>query len=371
MKKAEVTTRIESLFEANPDIDFIKFFGGEPTLRIDLIKGICDFVENKLKKRVHFALTTNGTLAASRHLDLWQRYHVSVSVTVDGPPHVHDAVRTRADGRGSHASAVAYCRDLAAANFPFAVVGVFDERHLRSGMSYLDMIKYLNEIAPLSKVQFLESLGDAASHEMGEEPLQMARAQVVEAVDAIMEAMTSAFISPNDGRWLYDNNIFRFIYGIVRETALPYEHACTASNLTTIFPSGELMACYTFAEKSTSAYGSKWTSKTELEDRRQEFRAAHKWEAMAARGTRVPWYRGVVGDICVADMLNSSGGLEQSAFYKAFQETATLRILQWMPVVAKDPVAVARVLHAMEQHKIITGEYTLKMSRDFTAAQGA
>jgi hypothetical protein len=116
------------------------------------------------------------------------------------------------------------------------------------GMSYLDMIKYLNEIAPLSKVQFLESLGDAASHEVGEATLHMARVQVVEAVDA--------FISPNDGRWLYDNNIFRFVYGIVRQTALPYEHACTASNLTTIFPSGELMACYTFAEKPTLAFGS-------------------------------------------------------------------------------------------------------------------
>lgn len=70
MKISDVLRRLQSLFEHQPDIDFIKFFGGEPTLRIDLIASVCDFVTHKLKRNVHFALTTNGTQLAERHLVL-------------------------------------------------------------------------------------------------------------------------------------------------------------------------------------------------------------------------------------------------------------------------------------------------------------
>jgi len=360
----EVTKTIASLFATKPDIDFIKFFGGEPTLRMDLIEAVCDFVTHKLGKTTHFALTTNGTFPATEHLSLWRQYHVSVSVSIDGPPAIHDAERKRSDGRGSHRDALAYCQTLRDSDFPFAAVGVFDERHIKGGMSYLDMIRYLNQFSPLVKVQFLEALGDAADHVTDHFDLDEARRQVIEAVDHIMTAVTSDFLDVQHPAWVYDNNLFRFLYGIMCETARPYEHACTASNLTTVFPSGDLMSCYTLASFDDAQYGTRTTVPESVEQRRQEFQNTHTWTYLSSCGASVPWYRGIVGDICVADMMNSqSKGLEQSDLYRTFQETATLRILQWLPAVASEPLLLARVLHAIEEHRAITGEYTDKMRK--------
>ncbi|CAL1525657.1 GTP 3',8-cyclase [Bacillus subtilis] len=364
MKSGQVLRRLESLFEMEPNIDFIKFFGGEPTLRMDLIEEVCDFVTNKLGKRVHFALTTNGTLKASKHIELWKRYHVSVSVSVDGPPHIHDAVRIRKDGSGSHEQALEYCDYLRQKDFPFAVVGVFDERHITSGFTYLDTIKYLNKISPLVKVQFVEALGDAVNNGgIGTYTISDVKKQVESAVDAIMELISNTFVdwSLGSDKWLYDNNILRFVHGIVKEKARPYSHACTASQLTTVFPSGDLTACYTFSERSDLRYGDESTSKISLSEKKQQFRDHHNWKTLSNSGVSVPWYRGVVGDICVADMMNSPyEGLRQSDFYKAFQETAVLRILQHLPMFAKHPLKQARLLHAIEKHRTLTGEYSRK-----------
>jgi sulfatase maturation enzyme AslB (radical SAM superfamily) len=251
MKIDDVRRRLEDFFTRQPDIDFIKFFGGEPTLRMDLIRGVCDFVTRDLGRSVHFALTTNGTLDARSHLETWQRYHMSVSVSVDGPAEIHDAVRTHKDGRGSFREAIRYCDTLSRENFPFAVVGVFDERHLSAGMSYLDTIRYLNTHSSLAKVVFVEALGDATNSELCSKPeaAHRARKQVNDAVDAIMANATEHWIKPGGPEWVYDNNLFRFLSGIVSGTAVPYEHACTASNLTTLFPSGAMMSCYTLSEK--------------------------------------------------------------------------------------------------------------------------
>src|SRR5205823_2248714 len=48
MKVDDVKRQIESLFGSSPDIDFVKFFGGEPTLKFGLIEEICDFITEDL-----------------------------------------------------------------------------------------------------------------------------------------------------------------------------------------------------------------------------------------------------------------------------------------------------------------------------------
>lgn len=359
-----IKRQIKTLFDEHPNIDFIKFFGGEPTLRMDVIKEVCRYVTSDLDRRVQFAVTTNGTLPPESHIDTWRRFHVSVAVSIDGPEKIHDACRVDSRGEGSHFKALTYADYLSKHKFPFAVVGVFDERHLKAGISYLDTIRYLNSVSPLTKVQFLEALGEAAAYdvlaETGVSDINaLITAQVEEAVDAVIDRATSTWVSPATD-WLYDNNLMRFIYGIVSGHARPYRHACTASNLTTIFPGGEVMPCYTFAEDADFHYGKASDLLTSIEEKRKIFNEKLTWSALGARGVRVPWYRGVVGDVCVADMRNSAidGVPVQSSFYATFQETAVRRILQQLVPVSKNSQSLVRLKFAVAQHQKITGRFT-------------
>ena len=244
----QVLERIDSLFSKHPDISFIKFFGGEPTLRMDIIESVCEHVTQKLKKSVRFAVTTNGTTDASKHYEIWKRYHMNVSVSIDGPKAIHDSQRVTRDGKGSYEKAIEYCAYLTNMNFPFAVVGVFDERHIGNGVTYLETIKYLNKFSPIVKVQFVEALGDAGGNPaaLSFQP-DDAKLQIKNAIDEVWSYITRKWAHPEQQEWLYDNNILRFAYGVVKGKAKPYLHACTASNLTTIMPSGSLMPCYTFS----------------------------------------------------------------------------------------------------------------------------
>ena len=87
---------------------FIGLHGGEPTLlpkaRFDQI---CTILRDALADvtTVHFAMQTNGTLLDDEWIELLAKHHVMVGVSIDGPPHIHDAARPDHRGRGSYDAA--------------------------------------------------------------------------------------------------------------------------------------------------------------------------------------------------------------------------------------------------------------------------
>lgn len=368
MSEKEVLQRVKNIMDAQPDLTFIKFFGGEPTLRFDLVESICEFVTSlRPDVPMHFAITTNGTTNADRHLEVYRKFHISVSVSIDGPKPIHDSIRLTKSGRGSFDKAMEYAATLRTGNFPFAAVGVFDRRHAEAGMTYLDTIKFLNSISPLSKVQFVEALGDAVgSEDVDPGNMKPVQSEINQAVDEIFGLVTESWVNPEDKTWTYDNNIFRFLNGIVTRSAIPYTHACTASHLTTLFPSGQMMPCYTFSERKDLQFGNGLTTVSQLESRRISFQERHNWDALSSRGVVVPWYRGIVGDICVADMINSGSDYESSPFYKMFQSQTSLRCLQNLASAASDPLRLARLQSALHHHRCLTGAFTAKMSNNLS-----
>lgn len=81
-------------------------FGGEPLLNMPAVKAA---IEEAVKsgeetgKKVQISLTTNGTLLNPEVIDFLHRYRVGVSVSLDGPPDLHDANRPDLSGQGSYA----------------------------------------------------------------------------------------------------------------------------------------------------------------------------------------------------------------------------------------------------------------------------
>jgi len=87
----------------------VVLFGGEPLLRFPLIRtavGDARRMAGERGKEISFSLTTNGTLVTREIAGFLMENGVSVCVSIDGPPGVHDANRPYASGRGSHEDVV-------------------------------------------------------------------------------------------------------------------------------------------------------------------------------------------------------------------------------------------------------------------------
>ncbi|GAB4259262.1 radical SAM protein [Deferrisoma sp.] len=83
-------------------------FGGEPLMNVPAVRAAVEEAEQAGRaagKTVRFSLTTNGTLVTDEAAEFLGAHRVSVSVSLDGPPDVHDANRPTRAGAGSYAAA--------------------------------------------------------------------------------------------------------------------------------------------------------------------------------------------------------------------------------------------------------------------------
>jgi len=84
----------------------ITLFGGEPLLNLPVLREAVDYGYRKGKeagKHVNFTMTTNATLLTEEVSRFLHDHDVGVTVSIDGPQEVHDAVRPFKSGRGSFA----------------------------------------------------------------------------------------------------------------------------------------------------------------------------------------------------------------------------------------------------------------------------
>jgi radical SAM peptide maturase (CXXX-repeat target family)/CXXX repeat peptide maturase len=89
-----------------------EFIGGEPTIEMELIDKISDYILYKMYKLRHkwlycyrFMIGTNGLLYTSEAFQQYIRKHhgnLSVAVTIDGSKEKHDLSRIKKDGSGSY-----------------------------------------------------------------------------------------------------------------------------------------------------------------------------------------------------------------------------------------------------------------------------
>lgn len=90
-------------------------FGGEPLLNMKAIKAAVEEAEKLASaagKKLLVSLTTNGTLLSEDTLAFFREHRVVVSVSLDGPPDLHDANRPDASGKGSYAKILPQLRAL-------------------------------------------------------------------------------------------------------------------------------------------------------------------------------------------------------------------------------------------------------------------
>ena len=83
----------------------ITFFGGETLMNFPLLKQVVQYATAQAAaegRAVDFSLTTNATLLTPAIIDFLSENRIGVTVSMDGPPDLHDKLRVFANGRGSY-----------------------------------------------------------------------------------------------------------------------------------------------------------------------------------------------------------------------------------------------------------------------------
>jgi uncharacterized protein len=84
----------------------VTFFGGEPLMNLPVVFAAHRYMKERADRegrRIAFGLTTNGTLLTEELVEFFRKEAFTITVSMDGPPDVHDRLRPLQDGGGSYA----------------------------------------------------------------------------------------------------------------------------------------------------------------------------------------------------------------------------------------------------------------------------
>lgn len=145
---------VKRLREAAREHRFIKaiqFIGGEPLLNLPAMTAVAEetgvLVQDRtLLNKPSLCVVTNLTLLSNDHIVLFKKYRFALLVSLDGPEEIHDALRPTRGGQGSHAKVMSNIEVLKRGEIPFDVYCTYTRKHLQSGISIVDLLRYFHSI---------------------------------------------------------------------------------------------------------------------------------------------------------------------------------------------------------------------------------
>jgi uncharacterized protein len=113
----------------------VDFFGGEPMLNMDIVQTAVVYgrdLEKRTGKRLHFTITTNGTLLNEEWIAYINQNLDNVVISIDGRPEVHDGIRCYPGGQGSYERILPWAKRLVAGRGlkEYYIRGTFTARNL-------------------------------------------------------------------------------------------------------------------------------------------------------------------------------------------------------------------------------------------------
>lgn len=122
----------------------VDFFGGEPLMNFDVVKGIVEYarsIEKEKGKNFRFTITTNGILLNDDIMEYINENMHNVVLSIDGRKEVNDRMRPRAGGQGSYDNIVPKFQKLAESRnqTDYYVRGTFTRHNLDFGKDVLHL----------------------------------------------------------------------------------------------------------------------------------------------------------------------------------------------------------------------------------------
>lgn len=130
-------------------VEIATFFGGEPALCPDTVRRVCEFFERcvqngTLEKMPTFLMVSNGTLIDEEMAEIVHRFHIGVTVSVDGPQEINDLLRVDAAGKGVFSKVSRGIENLRnAASPPMMLEATYTTKHKELGYTKEGIRNYL------------------------------------------------------------------------------------------------------------------------------------------------------------------------------------------------------------------------------------
>ncbi|MDQ8486659.1 radical SAM protein [Enterococcus faecium] len=167
MRNKSLENILEYFLTSFKSVEAIQFFGGEPSLCGKQIEFAVNYINKYCEthpdyKKPKYGIVTNGYALSNRLLDLFEENNFTLTLSLDGPASVNDAVRIDTKGKGSYNRIVESYRkakDRKLENLGFE--GTYTNEHLKQKVSLVDLVKFFGEefgvnIPHIAPVQFDE-----------------------------------------------------------------------------------------------------------------------------------------------------------------------------------------------------------------------
>jgi uncharacterized protein len=226
----------------------LAFLGGEPLANRPVLQAAARYAVARARERglpLALSITTNGTLLTEADADFFEEHGFAVTVSLDGPREIHNALRPFKDGRGSFDRVMQRLAPLFA-------------RQRRMQVSARVTVTPTN----LELRHTLDTFVAAGFHSVGFSPMLSSPTGAGEMAAADLEVMLGAMIdcgreferrAQNGERYPFAN-LVNALREIARGTHRPYPCGAGAGYLG-VSADGELAACHRFVGDVEGAMG--------------------------------------------------------------------------------------------------------------------
>jgi uncharacterized protein len=132
-----------------PRVGTLMFFGGEPTLNPQAIAAACEVVVKRFNRnrpdQPKFGLVTNGLSLNSDMQAIIQKYHLTVTVSMDGMPSIHDQLRLTPNEQGTFervAETISQLQKLTDGREPSLIETTYTRIHKQDRVTFNDLIEF-------------------------------------------------------------------------------------------------------------------------------------------------------------------------------------------------------------------------------------
>lgn len=151
MDKELALKSIETMYRNFPLVESIMFFGGEPTLAIDVIELVCDHIKGKYERAEidrlpTYSMITNGTRLDDNAIRVIKENKIAITISVDGPKEINDRLRPHKGGQGSYDLIKAgFDRVVRDAGIVPNVEATYTQVHQDAGLSMSSLVEFLHD----------------------------------------------------------------------------------------------------------------------------------------------------------------------------------------------------------------------------------
>ena len=227
----------------------ITFFGGETLMNFPLLKNVVAYATEQAAaqgRTIDFSLTTNATLLTPAIIEFLSENRIGVTVSMDGPPELHDKLRVFANGRGSY--------DIIAPRVRALIQG----HRTRPITARVTLTNGVTDVVRI----FRHLKQDLGFHEVGFAPVTTSPDRLYAINEKGMDGVLEQFhVLANE--WLEyalrgEMHGFSNVSDTIAELyqGVNKSHPCGAAlGLIGVGPSGDIAPCHRFVDSDTHALG--------------------------------------------------------------------------------------------------------------------